>query len=151
MHMHCQCCFCALLLVQILAKVYRITSLFRTLVLRWRDAGVITMEQCVWLLTGTYSALLRMRRYCLLRFYTGITLTVCSYSISSKVQILFTNFNFQSLAECMGGELLAHVCEVFSKGFAHSRGGLPDLTLWNPAELSCKVSQQALSTLNYVC
>ena len=40
---------------------------------------------------------------------------------------------------CMGGGLLARVCELFAKDFAHSCGGLPDLTLWNPAETSCKV------------
>ena len=34
---------------------------------------------------------------------------------------------------------------------AHSRGGLPDLTLWSPAELSYKVSQAFLSTLSSVC
>ena len=122
-------------------------NLFRTLVLRWRGVGVITMEQCVWLLTGTSSALLKMQRCSLLHIPSFLIshnpncLLFDKYSIASKSQILFTTCNFQSLAECMGGELLARVCEVFSKGFAHSRGGLPDLTLWSPAELSYKVSQ----------
>ncbi len=40
---------------------------------------------------------------------------------------------------CMGGGPLARVCELFAKDFAHSCGGLPDLTLWNPADIFCKV------------
>ena len=39
----------------------------------------------------------------------------------------------------MGGGPLARVCELFAKDFAHSCGGLPDLTLWNPADIFCKV------------
>ena len=31
--------------------------------------------------------------------------------------------------------LLARVCDLFAKVFVHLCGGLPDLTLWNPADI----------------
>ena len=68
-------------------------NLFRTLVLRWRGVGVIIMEQCVWLLTGTSSALLKMQRCSLLHMpsflisHSPNCLLIDKYSIASKSQI----------------------------------------------------------------
>lgn len=48
--------------------------------------------------------------------------------------------SFQMLAACVGGVLLSCICRQFALDYAHSAGGLPDLTLWNPKTLECKVS-----------
>lgn len=44
----------------------------------------------------------------------------------------------KNLAVCMAGHLLSRICEVFAKDYGHCHGGLPDLTLWNPGERTCK-------------
>ncbi|EDV26826.1 uncharacterized protein TRIADDRAFT_54130 [Trichoplax adhaerens] len=45
----------------------------------------------------------------------------------------------QSLALCFGGEILADLCERFSKSFA--AGGLPDLVLWNKETKKVKFAE----------
>ena len=52
-------------------------------------------------------------------------------------------FVIQNFSVCMGGQLLSRVCEVFSKDYRRSVGGLPDLVLWNPAVKTCKVSTRS--------
>ncbi|XP_068131677.1 fanconi-associated nuclease 1 [Hyperolius riggenbachi] len=45
----------------------------------------------------------------------------------------------QSLASCLGGPLLSGVCRKMSKDMRHSRGGLPDLVVWNAQKMIYKV------------
>lgn len=64
-------------------------------------------------------------------------------------QVLFNfGYLFQMLAACMGGALLSSVCLQFASDYGHSVGGLPDLTLWDPRTLRCKVSQWWWEYLN---
>ncbi|XP_049815500.1 fanconi-associated nuclease 1-like isoform X2 [Schistocerca nitens] len=43
------------------------------------------------------------------------------------------------LVRCMGGQLLAVVCERLVKNFHSCRRGFPDLVLWMPASGKCKI------------
>lgn len=52
----------------------------------------------------------------------------------------FCNVNkLTGLVRCMGGELLAVVCERLAKNFHSCRRGFPDLVLWMPASGKCKI------------
>ena len=52
----------------------------------------------------------------------------------------------------MGVSLLSSVCVQFALDYGHSAGGLPDLTLWNPKTLKCKVGPIGLNhTSEWFC
>ena len=42
--------------------------------------------------------------------------------------------------KCFGTTVLSLLCEVFSREYYQSRGGVPDLVLWDPLKKTCKVS-----------
>ena len=42
--------------------------------------------------------------------------------------------------KCFGTTVLSLLCEVFSREYYRSRGGVPDLVLWDPLKKTCKVS-----------
>eukprot|EP00731_Ephydatia_muelleri_P025097 Em0017g180a len=56
-------------------------------------------------------------------------------------ELFATQDDTKMLAACVGGSLLGCICRQFSEDYAHSAGGLPDLTLWNPKTLQCKVNR----------
>jgi hypothetical protein len=43
----------------------------------------------------------------------------------------------QEVALCMGPGVVRAFCGRLARDYRHSCGGLPDLTLWNPAEHRC--------------
>ncbi|XP_066541617.1 core-binding factor subunit beta isoform X1 [Hoplias malabaricus] len=45
----------------------------------------------------------------------------------------------QSLVACLGGQFLSGVVLRMAKDYRHSRGGLPDLVVWNTSTNSCKL------------
>ncbi|KAI4889045.1 hypothetical protein NFI96_023804 [Prochilodus magdalenae] len=45
----------------------------------------------------------------------------------------------QSLVACLGGHFLSGVVLRMAKDYRHSRGGLPDLVVWNTSTNSCKL------------
>ena len=59
----------------------------------------------------------------------------CIYSIHIKSKIQ------QGLLSAMGSNLLSNICSEFAKDNHLGRAGLPDLTLWKPADRTCKVFQ----------
>lgn len=46
----------------------------------------------------------------------------------------------QSLVACLGGQFLSGVVLKMAKDYRHSRGGLPDLVVWNTSNNSYKVN-----------
>ena len=42
--------------------------------------------------------------------------------------------------KCFGTKVLSLLCEVFSREYYRSQGGVPDLVLWDPLKKTCKVS-----------
>lgn len=56
----------------------------------------------------------------------------------------------QSLVACLGGQFLSGVVLRMSKDYRHSRGGLPDLVVWNTSNSSYKVSSEGRNFGNLI-
>ena len=69
---------------------------------------------------------------------------------------LFTKSMLVEIGECIGGEGLAKICDIYSQTYWSHRGGVPDLCLWKHAELKfklveVKVSNEYESILKHSC
>ncbi|XP_028411307.1 fanconi-associated nuclease 1-like isoform X2 [Dendronephthya gigantea] len=43
------------------------------------------------------------------------------------------------VTQCLGGEILAGICERFARNYHHTRSGMPDLFVWNSRTLKYKI------------
>jgi Fanconi-associated nuclease 1 len=62
----------------------------------------------------------------------------CGYGVNWK---RFTDLQIMQIAECMGGTVLARICECFARSVWAHTGGVPDLCLWKPGTKQFKLAE----------
>jgi Fanconi-associated nuclease 1 len=62
----------------------------------------------------------------------------CGYGVNWK---RFTDLQIIQIAECMGGTVLARICECFARSVWAHTGGVPDLCLWKSETKEFKLAE----------